>query len=60
MARIRSVKPEFWLDRRLARGVSRDARLLYIGLWNLSDEHGRVRGDARYLKGQLFAYDQLR
>lgn len=56
MARMRSVKPEFWTDPDLAE-LSRDARLLYIGLWNLSDEHGRVRGDARYLKGQLFAYD---
>lgn len=56
MARMRSVKPEFWTDPDMA-DLSRDARLLYIGLWNLSDEHGRVRGDARYLKGQLFAYD---
>ena len=56
MARMRSVKPEFWTDPDVA-DLSRDARLLYIGLWNLSDEHGRVRGDARYLKGQLFAYD---
>jgi hypothetical protein len=56
MARIRSVKPEFWADEDLA-DVSRDARLLYIGLWNLSDEHGRLRGDPRYVKGQLFPYD---
>ena len=42
MARIRSVKPEFWTDRKLARCTSRDARLLYIALWNISDEHGRL------------------
>ena len=54
--RIRSTKPEFWADEDLADLV-RDARLLYIGLWNLSDEHGRLRGDARYVKGQLFPYD---
>lgn len=57
MARIRSVKPEFWTDQELAEQTSRDARLLYIGLWNLADEHGRLRGDSRYIKGQLFAYD---
>jgi hypothetical protein len=57
VARIRSVKPEFWADEELAMQVSRDGRLLYIGLWNLADEHGRLRGDPRYLKGQLFAYD---
>lgn len=57
MARIRSVKPEFWADEDLAEAVSRDGRLLYIGLWNLADEHGRLRGDPRFIKGQLFAYD---
>jgi hypothetical protein len=56
MARIRSLKPEFWADEDLGE-LSRDARLLYMGLWNLSDEHGRLRGDARYIKGQLFPYD---
>ena len=57
MARIRSVKPEFWEDQELAEQVSRDARLLYIGLWNLADEHGRLRGDARFIRGRVFPYD---
>lgn len=57
MARIRSVKPEYWLDRKLAKGVSRDARLLYIGLWNYADEHGRLHGDPAVIKGQVFPYD---
>lgn len=57
MARIRSIKPEFWDDRKLARLASRDARLLYIGLWNLSDEWQRVNGDPQWIKGQIFAYD---
>lgn len=56
MARIRSVKPEFWTDEDLA-DISRDARLMYIGLWNIADEHSRLRGDPRYVKGQLFPYD---
>lgn len=57
MARIRSIKPEFWDDRKLARRTSRDARLLYIALWNLADEHGRLNGDPQWIKGQVFAYD---
>lgn len=57
MARIRSVKPEFWDDRKLARRASRDARLLYIALWNLADEHGRLNGDPQWIKGQVFSYD---
>ena len=57
MARIRSIKPEFWSDRKLARLTSRDARTLYIALWNLADEHCRLNGDPQWLKGQVFPYD---
>lgn len=57
MARIRSVKPEYWDDRKLAKRTSRDARLLYIALWNLADEHGRLNGDPQWIKGQVFSYD---
>lgn len=56
MARIRSVKPEYWIDPNLTR-LSRDARLLYIALWNFADEHGRLHGDPRVVKGQCFPYD---
>jgi hypothetical protein len=57
VARIRSIKPEFWDDRKLAKRTSRDARLLYIGLWNLADEWARLNGDPQWLKGQVFSYD---
>lgn len=56
MARMRSIKPELWADRRLAR-LSRDARLLYIALWNFADEHARLHGDPRYIKGHCLPYD---
>lgn len=57
MARIRSLKPEFWDDEELAMAVSRDARMLYMAMWNIADEHCRLRGDPRYIKGKAFAYD---
>jgi len=57
MARIRSLKPEFWDDRKLARSTSRDARMLYMGMWNQADEHGRLNGDAAWLKGRVFAFE---
>jgi hypothetical protein len=57
MARIRSIKPEFWDDRKLARSVSRDARMLYIGLWSQADEHARCNGDPHWIKGHVFPYD---
>jgi hypothetical protein len=56
MARIRSIKPEFWVDERLAR-ISRDARLLFIGLWNVADEGGRLRGSTLLIRAQVFPYD---
>lgn len=57
MPRIRSLKPEFWSDRKLARLLSRDARMLYVGLWNQADEHGRVLGDPRWIKGAVFPFE---
>ncbi|MEV4247000.1 hypothetical protein AB0J63_26750 [Streptosporangium canum] len=56
MARIRSIKPEYWSDRSVAR-LSRDARLLYIAMWNQADEHGRLHGDTRWIKGHCFPYE---
>lgn len=53
---MRTIKPEFWSKRSLA-GASRDARLLYIALWNFADEHGRCYGDVRWIKGHAFPYD---
>jgi hypothetical protein len=58
MPRIRSVKPEFFHDRKVARSCSRDARMLYVGLWCQADEHGRANGDVAVIKGQVFPYDQ--
>lgn len=61
MPRMRSMKPEYWKDQDLVEELpgprGRDARLLYPGLWCLADEFGRLRGDARFIKGELFPYD---
>lgn len=57
MARMRSIKPEFWMDRKLARLLSRDERMLYVGLWNQADEHGRCLGDPRVVQGTVFPYE---
>jgi hypothetical protein len=58
VARIRSIKPEFWSHERLAQ-CSRDARLLFIGLWNHCDDLGRARAHPALIKGQVFPYDQI-
>ena len=57
MARIRTIKPQFWDDLKIGR-LSRDARLLYIGLWNFADDLGVVIADPAWLKSKIFPYDK--
>lgn len=54
--RIRSIKPEFWKSEKMA-SLSRDARLLFIGLWGLADDYGLFRAHPSLIKGEIFAYD---
>ena len=56
MARIRTVKPEFWQSPQAAR-CSRDARLCFIGLLNECDDEGRMRWAPKRLAGVLFPSD---
>ena len=58
MARIRTIKPKFWDDSKIGK-LTRDVRLLYIGLWTFSDDIGVVIGDAIWLKSKIFPYDQI-
>lgn len=54
--RIRSIKPEFWESESLGK-VSREARLLFIGLFSCCDDVGRARASSRLLASRLFPYD---
>lgn len=58
MARIRTIKPEFWDDLKLSK-ITRDSRLLYIGLWNFSDDLGVIIGDSLWIKSKVFPFDQI-
>lgn len=57
--RIRSIKPEFWTDKRVA---SWDVftRLFFIGLWSAADDHGRGSAEPARLAAELFPYDLSR
>lgn len=55
--RIRTVKPEFWQDERLA-ALPAFARLLAIALLNAADDDGRFRADTRLLAGALFPFEE--
>lgn len=56
MARIRTVKPDFWGDQKLGK-MSPYTRLLYLALFNLSDDEGYFEGDTEQLAGDVFKYD---
>lgn len=58
MARIRTIKPEFWEDEAIAE-LSPLARLLFIGTWNLADDEGLLRWTPDYIGASLFMYDDL-
>ena len=58
MARIRTIKPQFWDDAKIGR-IPRDARLLYIGLWSFADDLGVVIADPVWLKSKIFPYDRI-
>jgi len=56
MARIRSIKPEFFRSRKLAECSPR-ARLTFIGLWTLADDEGRYQYEPELLKADLWPWE---
>jgi hypothetical protein len=52
MARIRSIKPEYWTDEKAVE-MSPLARLLFIGLWNFADDEGRMVYSPKRIKMQI-------
>lgn len=57
MARIRTIKPEFWSSEEVA-SVSRNARLLFIGMWNYADDAGNGVATPKSLKIKILPGDQ--
>lgn len=58
MARIRTIKPSFWADEGVAE-LSRDARLLTIGLISFADDEGRFLASTAAISGFCFPHDDL-
>jgi len=54
--RSRVTRDAFWTDSRLGR-ASRDARLIFLGLWGLMDTAGRLEDDPLRIRVQLCPYD---
>lgn len=57
MARIRTVKPEFWASEQVM-DCSPLARLLFIGVLNFSDDGGNQPASAKSLRAKVFPSDE--
>jgi len=58
MARIRTIKPEFWTSEQVV-ACSLSARLLFIGIWNFCDDHGVHPASIKRLKMEVFPSDLI-
>jgi len=58
MARIRSIKPEFWTDEKVVH-LPFAARLLFIGMWNFADDEGFLESQPDRLRLQILPNDDV-
>ena len=58
MARIRTVKPEFWTAEQVLE-CSPLARLLFIGMWNFCDDKGVHPASYKTLKAEVMPADDI-
>lgn len=54
--RIRSIKPEFWEDEKIA-ALSPMARLLFIASWQLADRNGVFEHREAWIRAKVFPYE---
>jgi hypothetical protein len=57
MARIRTIKPTFFMNDELAE-LDPLTRLLYVGLWTQADREGRMEDRPRRIKASVLPYDE--
>lgn len=58
MARIRTIKPEFWTDEKIVQ-LPYEARLFFIGLWNFCDDDGYLMNEPNRLRMQILPNDNV-
>lgn len=56
MPRIRTIKPEFFMDDEIA-ALDPLARLLFVGLWTQADRAGRLKDKTTRIKAAVLPYD---
>lgn len=58
MARIRTIKPEFWTSEQVME-CEPVTRLLFIGLWNFCDDYGNHPASPKTIKALVFPGDDI-
>ena len=58
MARKRMIDPNIWCSEDFAT-LTFTERLLFIGMFSLADDEGRGIASPKYLKAQIFRYDDI-
>lgn len=58
MARIRTIKPDFWSDETVVE-LQLATRLLFIGLWSFCDDQGYIDYRPRQIKMRVFPVDDV-
>ena len=58
MSRLRTIKPEFWSDP-IIISCSRDARLLFVGMWNFADDYGNIEANSLQIKCLVYPADNI-
>lgn len=58
MARIRTIKPEWWTQESVIE-CSMNARLLYLGMNNFADDQGNIEGHLGTVKALVFPADSI-
>lgn len=53
MARIRTIKPEFWQDEKMA-ALDPSTRLVFLGLISMADDAGRMVDNVKSIDGFIF------
>ena len=58
MARIRTIKPDFWTDALMVQ-LPHFVRLFYISLWNAADDHGFLPAEIDRLAMELMPREKI-
>lgn len=58
MARIRTIKPEFWTSEQIME-CNPMTRLLFIGIWNFCDDAGNHPASSKTIKALVFPGDDI-